>query len=60
MVTETARTVPATTLPVTPEAVDSGFGCGVVGLPSSRSFSVRSILAISRLVAHGIKGVIVL
>jgi hypothetical protein len=59
-VTQTARTVPATTLPATPEVADSGLGCGVVGLPSSRSFSVRSILAMSRLVAHGIKGAIVL
>jgi hypothetical protein len=59
-VTETARTVPATTLPATPEAADSGLGPDVVVFPSSRSFSVRSILAISRLLAHGIKGAIVL
>src|SRR5215204_3548858 len=58
-ITETARTIPATTLPATPEAADSGLRPDVV-FPSSRSFSVRSILAISHLDAHGIKGAIVL
>ena len=59
-VTQTPRTVPATTHPATPEAADSVLGCGVVVLPSSRSFSVQSILAIRRLLAHDIKGAIVL
>jgi|SRR5215208_6993456 hypothetical protein len=59
-ITETARTVPASTLPATPEAADSGLRPDVVVFPSSRFFSVRSILAISCLLAHGIKGAIVL
>src|SRR5215217_4524482 len=60
IIMETARTVPATTLPATPEAADSGLGLDVVVFPSSRFFSVRSILTISCLLVHGIKGAIIL